>query len=457
MVGSATVTATPPPDAVSAPTGGLRIAYVIPAYPPAPSQPFVVNEMVQVQEAGNVLFLVPLYAASGGPIRHATFERLRPAAVLSPPLLSCRVVALAFRALLAYPVRVLRTLASAHRAAGWNPFAHVRLLSLTPKALAAATWLRERRVDRIHAHFASQTADCAAIAGAVSGIPFSFTAHAYDIYSTALRVRNDTLDWKLRRARQVFTVNDFAGDLLRDRLPPEERERVQTVYVGIPMALFRPEPAAPHDRTFRMLCVARLCEKKGLDTLVDACAALRDRGIDYELQLFGDGPLRAALAAQIARLALGARVRLGGAISQEDVAREMRACHAFVMPCRRDRSGDMDGIPTVFMEAMATARPVISCPISGIPELVRDGETGVLVPPDDPRALADAIAALAADDRRRLELGARGRALVERQHDERLTAAALLTKIRDADARGAGEGTTVVESSGSLAMIDRRW
>ena len=119
------MTATPPLDAVSAPTGGLRIAYVIPAYPPAPSQPFVVNEMVQVQEAGNVLFLVPLYAASGraDPPRRRS-SACDPRAVLSPPLLSCRVVALALRALLAHPVRVLRTLASAHRAAGWNLFAH---------------------------------------------------------------------------------------------------------------------------------------------------------------------------------------------------------------------------------------------------------------------------------------------------------------------------------------------
>jgi glycosyltransferase involved in cell wall biosynthesis len=175
--------------------------------------------------------------------------------------------------------------------------------------------------------------------------------------------------------------------------------------------------------------VARWCEKKGLDTLLDACALLQKRGVAFELRLFGDGPLREALAAQWARLALGASVTLGGAISQEDVAREMRACHVFVLPCRRDRSGDMDGIPTVFMEAMATGRPVVSCGISGIPELVRPDETGLLAPPDDASAVATAIGRLAADRALARRLGAQGRTLVERQHDQRRCAAAVLDAL----------------------------
>jgi glycosyltransferase involved in cell wall biosynthesis len=112
----------------------------------------------------------------------------------------------------------------------------------------------------------------------------------------------------------------------------------------------------------------------------------------------------------------------------------MVACHAFVMPCRRDRSGDMDGIPTVFMEAMATGRPVISCAVSGVPELVRDGDTGILVPSDDAPALADAIARLAADDALRVRLGGAARALVERQHDQRRTAARFLALMTGAAA-----------------------
>lgn len=407
----------------------LRIAYVLPAYPPLASQPFVVNEMIEVQEAGHTLLVLPLYAGPTDSVRHGTFVRLRPAEVLPARLLDLRSVGLALWVLLTHPWRVARTLSALHRAAGMNPYAQARLLAITPKALSAAWRLRRAGVDHVHAHFANQTADCAAIVGVVSGIPFSFTAHAYDIYSTAPRMRNTTLGWKVRHAARAFAVSDFAAERLRAYLPEAERGRVLTVRVGIPMALFRAEPPPAHDGPLRLLCVARFFEKKGLDTLVDACALLRDRELAFELRLYGDGPLRDALAAQVARRDLARQVILGGAIPQEEVASAMKACHCFVMPCRQDRTGDMDGIPTVFMEAMATGRPVVSCPISGIPELVRDGDTGLLVPPDDPAALAAAVTRLAENDALRLRLGERGRALVEQQHDQRRNARRLIELI----------------------------
>src|SRR5262249_54686286 len=282
-----------------------------------------------------------------------------------------------------------------------------------------AAWRLPRLgVERLHAHFANQTADCAGIAGSVAGLPFSFTAHAYDIYSADPRLRNATLDWKLRHAARVFTVRNFARDLLRARLPEADRERVCTAYVGIPTGLFRAEPPPPDGDGVRLLCVARFQEKKGIDTLLDACALLRDRHVPFHLELIGDGPLRSELEAQVVQLDLGRHVALPGPLSQEEVAQAMKACHLVVMPCRRDRTGDMDGIPTVFMEALATGRPVVSCAVSGVPELVRDGETGALVPPDDARALAEAVERLAADPALRARLGAQGRALVERQYDQ---------------------------------------
>src|SRR4029453_2583770 len=129
-------------------------------------------------------------------------------------------------------------------------------------------------------------------------------------------------------------------DLLRARLPPAERDRVCTAYVGIPTALFRPEPPPPDGDRLRLVCVARFQEKKGLDTLVDGCALLRDPGGRVHLQLIGEGP-------------------------QGPRAAVLKPSHVFVMPCRQDRTGDMDGIPAVFMEALATARPVVSCAVSG--------------------------------------------------------------------------------------------
>jgi glycosyltransferase involved in cell wall biosynthesis len=429
----------------------MRIAYVIPSWPPDPTEPFVVNEMIEVQEAGNEIVVAALYNAPPSQLRHGTFERLRPAAVLPPALFDWRVAGLALLTLVVHPWRVLTTLLALHRAAGTNPHSHLRLLAVTPKALATAWRLRGLDVDRVHAHFANERADCAAIVGKVTGIPYSFTAHAFDIYSTAPRRRNDTLGWKLRHAAQAFAVSAYAAERLRRHLAPADRERVQVAYVGISMQLFRVEPPPPADDDGpRLLCVARFQEKKGLDTLLAAAALLRDRGVPFRLRVFGDGPLRPDLERQIEALGLRALVHLGGAIPQEEVAAEMRAAHAFVMPCRQDRSGDMDGIPTVFMEAMATGRPVVSTAISGIPELVRDGETGLVVPPDAPDALAAAIARLGGDEALRLRLGRQARALVERQHDQRRNARRLIELMH-----GARDAAASVAASKRTPALDR--
>jgi glycosyltransferase involved in cell wall biosynthesis len=407
----------------------MRIAYVIPAWPPLPSQPFVVNEMTEVVEAGHELTVLGLYRRADDGLRHGTFARLRPAHVLPAALVDPASLALALAACVRWPLRVIATLAGLHVAAGTNVWAHLKLLAVTPKALAAAWRFRALGVAHVHAHFANQTADCAAIAARVAGAPYSFTAHAYDIYQTTPRQRNDTLAWKLRHAARAFAVSEFGTMLLRGLLPPADAERVQTAYVGIPTELFRLAPPGAPAPPLRLLAVARLCEKKGLDTLVDACGLLRDRGVAFALVVFGDGPLRESLAARAQALGLGGRVRFGGAVPQEEIARQLGDCHAFVLPCRRDRNGDMDGIPTVFMEAMATGRPVVSCAVSGVPELVRDGETGLIVPPDDPAALASALACLAADRGLVARLGAAGRALVERQHDQRTNARRLIAVL----------------------------
>lgn len=401
----------------------MRIAYIVPRLS---LLTFIANEMAEVQEAGHDVVIVPLRAAPPSSVRHGTFERLRPTAVLLPALFDLKVACLALWMLFTHPLRVLRTQFSLHWATGLNPYAHTSLLAVTPKALATAWCLRRAQIDHIHAHFATHTATCAGIAGRVSGIPFSFTAHAYDIYCTTPKLRNDTLDWKLCHATQIFAVSEYAASLLRHRLPAADRDRVHTLYVGIPMNLFREEPPQPLDGELRLLCVAYLGEKKGLDTLIDACALLHKQAITFRLRLYGDGPLQGILADQIARLGLGGCITLGGPISQEEVARQMAACHLFVMPCRQDKTGDMDGIPTVFMEAMATGRPVISCPISGIPELVRHGETGLLVPPDDPPALAAAVMRLASDGTLRGRLSQQARTLAQRQHDQRLNSRRLL-------------------------------
>lgn len=396
----------------------MRIAYVV----PTPAQPsFIYNEMIEVQGAGHDLVIVPLHSSSPSPVFHRVSNHLKPEKVLPAGLCNTAIFFLSLYMLLGHPIRVLRALISLHYAAGLNPFAHAGILAVTPKALATAYWLRGYRVDRIHAHFASHTATCAGIAGIVSGIPFSFTAHAYDIYCTALSLRNDTLGWKLRHAAQVFAISEHGKNLLCATLPLAARGHIHKIFVGIPMDVFQERVPPPLDSNGpRLLCVARFDTKKGLDTLLDACAILKEQSVPFQLRIYGDGPLRQSLTEQVTKLSLKEHVQLGLSIPQEAVAEELGACHMFVMPCRMDqKTGDIDGIPTVFMEAMATGRPVISCAVAGIPELVRDGETGLLVPPDDPIALAKAIVTLGCNDSLRLRLGKQAKVLVEQQHNQR--------------------------------------
>jgi len=395
----------------------MKIAYVV----PTPSlYTFVANEIIEVVKAGHTVVIVPLHSGEPARVRHKTFERLLRVETWPAALINLEVLLLAMAMLMKHPVRALLSLFGLHLSAGFNVWAHASLLMIAPKALATGWRLSGSNVDRIHAHFASHTATCAAIGGYLSGIPFSFTAHAYDIYHRSYRHRNDTLDWKLRHAAQIFTVSRYAASRLLARWP-SIADRVHTVYVGIPLGLFEEAAVLPLDGRLRLLCVANFQEKKGLETLIQACAILRERCFPFRLKIRGEGPLRRKLADRISQLRLSAYVDLGRPVPQEEVARLMRECHIFVMPSQADRHGDMDGVPTVFMEAMATGRPVISCPISGIPELVRDGETGLLVPPENPTALAEAIIRLASDEALRGKLGRQARALVEEQHDQEFT------------------------------------
>ncbi|WNM58125.1 glycosyltransferase [Candidatus Nitrospira allomarina] len=391
----------------------IRMAYIIPSC--SCLSTFTVNEMAEIQGKGHKLVLAPLYKSAGSIVHHGKVGTLKPEAVLPAPLIDMEVAFIAFLMFIRRPLRALVTLVGLHWAAGLNPYAHLSIFVITPKALATAWRLRSMKIDRIHAPFATHTATCAGIAGSVSGIPFSFTAHAYDLYCTTLKLRNDTLSWKIRHASDVFGVSDYGIRKLRQIVP--KCTHIHLVRVGIFLNLFTPEPFPSKCKILQLLFIGNYFEKKGVDTLIDACKLLREKNFSFHLRIFGGGPLKEVLIEQIRQLDLKENISLSGPISQAEVARQLKECHFFVMPCRKDQTGDMDGIPTVFMEAMAVGRPVISCAISGIPEIVHNEETGLLVPSDDPSALALAIIRLGMDDTLRTRLGQQGRKLVAKQHN----------------------------------------
>jgi len=246
--------------------------------------------------------------------------------------------------------------------------------------------LQELGVRHVHAHFAGMAARTAFWIHRFFPMTFSFTAHANDIF--APRHFEIGLDKLVDAARVIVTETDYAAQFLRERFP-QRANSVHRIYNGLDLAEF--ERADFSSTPPLIIAVGRLIAKKGFAELIRACALLAERGKLFRCEIIGEGPLENELRAQIAQLNLQNRFVLSGAKPQREVRQHLAAASVFVLPSVLDPEGGMDNLPTVIMEAMATGLPVISTNIAGIPEMVVQNETGFLVQPADPIALAKAI------------------------------------------------------------------
>ena len=272
------------------------------------------------------------------------------------------------------------------------------------QAIYVGVRMRQQGLHHLHAHFAGMAARTAYWINRFFGIPFSFTAHANDIF--APRDFAVSLAKLFESASAVVTVSDFSVRQLQERFP-ESATKIHRVYNGVDISRF-----APADFTGPVPVISsigRLIEKKGFGDLISACSLLRNNGRAFECRIIGEGPLEQELRTQIAAASLEKLVQLTGPQTQAQIATELAGATAFVLPCRRETDGGMDNLPTVIMEAMAAGLPVISTPLAGVPEMVESGTSGDLVPEQDPIALAAAIARLFDDRVRARKLGARGR------------------------------------------------
>jgi glycosyltransferase involved in cell wall biosynthesis len=290
------------------------------------------------------------------------------------------------------------------------------------RAVALADDLRRAPdVRHIHAHYAHGPTTVAWLAATITGLPFSFTGHARDIYAPE-RNPAGLLRRKLLAARFAVTCTQANVAHLR-RIAPEAT--VHCIYHGLNADLERyaeRAPAAPRrNGTLRLLGVGRLVEKKGFDTLVEACGQLKRTGVPFEARIIGpDGPHGPAIRERVRAHGLERSVRLLGPLGQHDLCGEYLRADAFCLPCRV-LDQDRDGIPNVLVEAMACGTPVVTTGVSGIPELVADGVNGLIVPPDDAGALAEAVRRLHHDRELGARMGAAGRATVRERFDgERL-------------------------------------
>lgn len=302
----------------------------------------------------------------------------------------------------------------------WRRFLRNRKIATLKHLLQAGYLVRhllpDHRIVHFHAHFAHSPASVAMFASQLSGIPFSFTAHAKDIYtSDPLQLRE-----KIDAARFVVTCTEYNRRHLL-KISGETATPIHRIYHGIDLALFAENnkttiPATP----YRILTVARLTAKKGLPTVYQALRLLCDRGIKLQHTLIGDGDERKKILALIKSLNLDNVARWLGTQPHHVVLDHYRQSDLFVLGCEVAPDGDRDGIPNVLLESMAIGVPVVATRVSAIPELVEHGKTGLLVAPGSPQQLSEAIIRLLTDPELRRKVLAAGRARVAREFDNQI-------------------------------------
>lgn len=290
------------------------------------------------------------------------------------------------------------------------------------QAIHIALACRERGIQHLHAHFGTVATSVARLAAALAGITYSFTAHAKDIFCEY--EESQGLDVKLRDAARTVTVSDYNLAYLRQQHGAVARRLVR-IYNGIDLERFAYAPPRPEAQG--IVAVGRLVEKKGLHILIEAMRLLREEGRDLTCRIVGGGEEEANLAAQIGASGLEGTVQLLGPRPQGEVIALMREAAVIACPCVVGRDGNRDGLPTVLIEAMALGTPCVATDVTGIPELVRDGQTGLCVPEGDPEALARALSRLLDDAELRWALSEAGRSLVEECFDLKVNSARLRT------------------------------
>jgi colanic acid/amylovoran biosynthesis glycosyltransferase len=395
------------------------VAYVLKMFPRF-SETFILNELLELERQGARLRIFSLRPPDDG-VFHADVARVR-APVSYVPLVALRN-AISFvrphaRLLAArprpYATGILRVLT---RATSVRTFARAGYI---------ADIVRRERIRHLHAHFASAPTSVALEVSRLLGISYSFTAHAKDIFLET--VRDDEVSEKLADARFAVTVSDYNRRHLANVNPAA---RLVRIYNGLDLERYSANGASP-ERPPLILAVGRLIEKKGFADLVRACDLLRRDGVSFSCRIVGKGPLEAELRRHVSLLGLEGCVELSGPIPREELVRRYRAASVVVAPCVVGHDGNRDGLPTVLVEAMALGVPVVATAVTGIPELVEDGRTGVIVPERDAEALARAIARVLADPATARRLADAGRERIERDFDLGANVAELQTLLAEA-------------------------
>ena len=417
-----------------------RIGYVVERFPKL-SETFILSELLELERAETAVnvFALKQFIES---VHHAALCQLRTPVIFLPTDSSVRKLPLRTECFAtgAFAMQTLAKLSStpADIVFPGKTISESKTLMVQSAALAAVSWASGMR--HLHAHFATDATTVAMLASRINRVPYSFTAHAYDIFYTYTARAKDTafLVEKIKGARFVVTVSDYNRRHLQNLVGPSDAAKIRRIYNGIDLNTFTPTDAEREPDL--ILGVGRLVEKKGFGDLIRACGSLAARKLPFRCMIVGEGPARHALMREACQLGLGDRISFSGAMPQEMLLKLMQRATVLAAPCKISARGDRDGLPTVLLEALATGLPAVSTDVAGIPEIIDSGVSGLLVPPGNVECLADELARILSDPQLQKRLALAGRSKAERDFNVRRNVAVLRDLLAESASGRLAEG-----------------
>jgi glycosyltransferase involved in cell wall biosynthesis len=400
---------------------GLKVAYIMSRFPKL-TETFILYEMLAMKQQGIQVEVYPLLREHEDVVHPEAVQLVEVAHY--QPFISIPILKANLHFLRKKPSVYLRTLWDVLRA-NWGSFNFFSgVIGIFPKSVLFAYKMGTDNVQHVHAHFASHPAAAGFIIHQLADIPYSFTAHGSDLHRDRHMLRE-----KVAEAAFVAAISEYNKEVIVSECRGEYREKVNVIHCGVDTEVFQVRahetPYEKGENPFMILCVGTLHEVKGQAYLIDACRQLHQKGYSIECHFAGDGPDRKELTDLVAQAGLSNQIRFHGRLTRDQISRLLLDADVLATPSVPTRDGRREGIPVVLMEAMGSGVPVVASNLSGIPELVNDQLTGLLVPPRDAVSLADALERYLGNPELRHRLGRAGRKKVVDEFDLKQNAARL--------------------------------
>ncbi len=406
----------------------VRVGYLLRMYPRF-SQTFVVNEICELERQGAEINIISLRLPNEG-MFHESICRVKGRAYYVPMTSNGQSASIAKRQWRLFR-RSPRNYFQAYNITRTDDQSQKYDLA---RAAHVLRWVKQHKINHVHVHFGTNEATVALLANTLGRLPYSLTLHAFDIFRD--NVDRPLLAKKINASRFTITVSEYNRRFMVEHLPGVDPDKIRINYNGIALHRFKPTTKAPAPLT--IFGLGRLKEKKGFIHLVRAVALLHRKGIAAKCRIAGDGEEKKSLQKEIARYDLTDHIELIGEVGEERVRELMGTSTCFALPCVAAKDGNVDALPTVLLEAQASGCPVVSTRLSGIPEIIEDQVSGLLVEPGDDEALANAMGRILSSSELAAALAVGGRERAEDRFDVRRNVAIMHDWIRNEMKSGPG-------------------